>query len=89
VKRKWTKRYTMMDELLASPTEPLPQAWRTSQLTKMYEGLHQLEQGDDPQPLLDVLPARTMVRCHRLTEKRIQDMLDGKRRPHDVEICDL
>jgi len=36
-----------------------------------------------------VLPARTMVRCHRLTEKRIQDMLDGKRRPHDVEICDL
>jgi hypothetical protein len=39
--------------------------------------------------LLDVLSARTMVRCHRLTEKRIQDMLDGKRRPHDVEICDL
>ena len=124
----------------------------------MYQGLHQLEQGEDPQPndwrlvsdavnlvetlvvemkicedangllmdaitalakagkrskagqglrldgegivavrsilrdyaeLLDVLPARTMVRCHRLTEKRIQDMLDGKRRPHDVEICDL
>ena len=49
-KRKWTKRYTMMDELLASPTEPLPQAWRTSQLTKMYEGLHNLEQGDDPKP---------------------------------------
>jgi len=158
VKRKWTKRYTMMDELLASPTEPLPQAWRTSQLTKMYEGLNQLEQGEDPQPddwrlvsdavnlvetlvvemkvcedangllmdaitalakagkrskagqslrldgegivavrsilrdyaeLLDVLPARTMVRCHRLTEKRIQDMLDGKRRPHDVEILNL
>jgi hypothetical protein len=39
--------------------------------------------------LIDVLPARTMIRCHRLTEKRIQDMLDGKRRPHDVEICDL
>jgi hypothetical protein len=39
--------------------------------------------------LIDVPPARTMVRCHRLTEKRIQDMLDNKRRPHDVEICDL
>lgn len=152
MKRKWQKRYTMMDELMASPTEPLPQAWRTHQLTKMYEGLHNLEQGEDPQPndwrlvsdavnlvetlvvemkvcedangllmdaitalakagqtlrldgegivavrsilrdyaeLIDVLPARTMVRCHRLTEKRIQDMLDGKRRPHDVEICDL
>jgi hypothetical protein len=39
--------------------------------------------------LLDVLPARTMVRCHRLTEKRIQEILDGKKRPHDVEVCDL
>lgn len=152
------KRYTLLDEMTASPTEPLPEAWRVGQLTKMYEALHQLEQGDDPQPddwrlvsdavnlvetlvvemkvcedangllmdaitalakagkrskagqdlrldgegivavrsilrdyaeLIDVLPARTMVRCHRLTEKRIQDMLDGKRRPHDVEICDL
>jgi len=144
--------------MAASPTEPLPQAWRTHQLTKMYEGLNQLETGEDPQPndwrlvsdavnlvetlvvemkvcedangllvdaitalakagrrskegkalrldgagiqavraimsdyaeLVDVLPARTMVRCHRLTEKRIQDMLDGKRKPHDVEIMDL
>ena len=152
------KRYTLLDEMTASPTEPLPQAWRTHQLTKMYQGLHNLEQGEDPQPndwrlvsdainlvetlaqemkvcedgsgllmdaitamakagrrskagqnlrldgegivavrsilsdyaeLIDVLPARVMVRCHRLTEKRIQDMLDGKRRPHDVEICDL
>ena len=152
------RRYTLLDEMAASPTEPLPQAWRTHQLTKMYEGLNQLETGEDPQPndwrlvsdavnlvetlvvemkvcedangllvdaitalakagrrskegkalrldgagiqavraimsdyaeLVDVLPARTMVRCHRLTEKRIQDMLDGKRKPHDVEIMDL
>lgn len=152
------KRYTLLDEMTASPTEPLPQAWRMHQLTKMYQGLHNMEQAENPQPddwrlvsdainlvetlvqemkvcedssgllmdaitamakagkrskeghklrldgegivavrsilrdyaeLLDVLPARTMVRCHRLTEKRIQDMLDGKRRPHDVEICDL
>ncbi len=152
------KRYTLLDELTASPTEPLPQAWRTHQLTRMYAGLSNLEQADNPTPddwrvvsdsvnlvetlvvemkvcqddsgllidaitalamagkrskegktlrldgagivavrsilrdyseLLDVLPARTMVRCHRLTEQRIQDMLNGKRRPHDVEICDL
>lgn len=152
------KRYTLLDEMAASPTEPLPQAWRTHQLTKMYEGLHNLEKGENPTPddwrlwsdavnlvetlimemkvcedangllmdaitalakagkrskagqglrldgegivavrsilrdyseLIDVLPARTMVRCHRLTEKRIQDILNGKRRPHDVEICDL
>ncbi len=156
-KRKWHKRYTMMDELLASPTEPLPQAWRTHQLTKMYEGLHNLEQGDNPQPddwrlvsdavnlvetlvvemkvcedgsgllmdaitamakagrrskagqslrldgegivavrsilsdyadLINLLPARVMVRCHRLTEKRLHEILDGKRGPHDIELMD-
>ena len=158
MKKRRPKRYTLLDELTASPTDPLPSAWRIHQLTKMYDSLHQLEQGESPTPddwricsdavnlvetlvvemkvcedangllmdaitalakagkrskagqglrldgegivavrsilrdyaeLLDVLPARTMVRCHRLTEKRIQDMLDGKRRPHDVEICDL
>lgn len=152
------KRYTLLDELAPSPTEPLPQQWRTYQLTRMYAGLSNLEQADNPTPddwrvvsdavnlvetlvlemkvcqddsgllmdaitalamagkrskegktlrldgagitavrsilrdyseLLDVLPARTMVRCHRLTEQRIQNILDGKKRPHDVEICDL
>lgn len=39
--------------------------------------------------LLEVLPARTMVRCHRLTEKRIHDILQGRLRPHDVEITRL
>ncbi len=152
------KRYTLLDEMTASPTEPLPQAWRTHQLTKMYQGLHQLEQGEDPQPndwrlvsdainlvetlvqemkvcedgsgllmdaitalamagrrnkegktlrldgagivavrailqdysdLIEVLPARVMVRCHRLTEKRLHEILDGKKKAHDVEIVDL
>jgi hypothetical protein len=151
------KRYTLLDEMTASPTEPLPQAWRTHQLTKMYQGLHQLEQGEDPQPndwrlvsdainlvetlvqemkvcedgsgllmdaitamakagkrskagqslrldgegivavrsilsdyaeLIDMLPARVMVRCHRLTEKRLHEILDGKRGPHDIELMD-
>jgi hypothetical protein len=39
--------------------------------------------------LLDVLPARVMIRCHRLTEKRLHELLDGKRRLHDVEITSL
>jgi hypothetical protein len=38
--------------------------------------------------LIDVLPARVMVRCHRLTEKRLHEILDGKRGPHDVEMMD-
>lgn len=152
------KRYTLIDEMMASPTEPLPQHWRTYQLTRMYAGLSNLEQADNPAPddwrvvsdsvnlvetlvvemnvcqddsgllmdaitalamagkrskegktlrldgagivavrsilrdyseLIEVLPARVMVRCHRLTEQRIQNILDGKKRPHDVEICDL
>jgi hypothetical protein len=36
--------------------------------------------------LLDMLPARTMIRCHRLTEKRIHAILDGRKQPHDVEV---
>jgi len=35
------------------------------------------------------LPARTMIRCHRLTEARIASILAGKRLPHDVEVMDL
>lgn len=39
--------------------------------------------------LLDVLPARSIIRAHRLTEQRISEVLAGKRLPHDVEIIDL
>jgi hypothetical protein len=149
------KRYTIIDEMMASPTEPLPLAWKTYQLTRMYEGLVAMEKGDSPTTddwrvvsdtvnlmetlietmkvcedasgllmdaitalalagkrnlagaairldgagiqavravledyaaLLDVLPARAMIRCHRLTEKRLHELLEGKRKPHDVEI---
>lgn len=149
------KHYTILDEMMASPTEPLPLEYRTHQLTRMYEGLAAMEKGDHPTTddwrvvsdainlmetlvvemkvcedassllmdaitamahagrrntaggairldgagiqsvravledyaaLLDVLPARTMIRCHRLTEKRLHELLDGKRKPHDVEI---
>ena len=150
------KTYTVLDELMASPTEPMPAEYRTHQLTRMYEGLHSLEKADEPSTddwrvvsdavnmletlvvemkvcdddsgllmdavralavagqrhkregkpirldgpgiqavravlasyaeLLEVLPARIMYRCHRLTEKRIHAILDGRTRPHDVEI---
>jgi len=149
------KRYTLLDEMAASPTEPLPIAWKTYQLTRMYEGLSAMEKAPNPTTddwrvvsdavnlmetlietmqvcedssgllmdaitamahagrrnqaggsirldgagiqavravledyaaLLDVLPARVMIRCHRLTEKRLHELLDGKRKPHDVEI---
>ena len=155
---KRPKRYTMLDGLMASPTEPLPVESRRHQLTRMYAGLAAMEQGENPTTddwlvvsdavnlmetltetmkvcedssgllmdaitamamagkrnlagnairldgagiqavravledyaaLLDVLPARTMIHCHRLTEKRIHEMLDGKRKPHDVEITDV
>lgn len=151
------KTYNVFNELLASPTEPLPQEYRTHQLTRMYEGLHALETADNPSTddwcvvsdavnmletlvvemkvcddddsgllmdavralgvagqrhkregkpirldgpgiqavravlasyseLLEALPARTMYRCHRLTEQRIHAILAGRTRPHDVEI---
>jgi mRNA-degrading endonuclease YafQ of YafQ-DinJ toxin-antitoxin module len=152
------KHYTIMDEMMASPTEPLPAAYRTHQLTRMYEGLNAMETAPAPTTddwrvvsdavnlmetlvvemkvcedtggllmdaitalalagkrnraggairmdgigiqavrsilsdyaeLLNMLPARTMYRCHRLTEKRLHDLLDGKRRPHDVEITSM
>jgi hypothetical protein len=44
---------------------------------------------EDYAALLDVLPARAMIRCHRLTEKRLHELLDGKCKPHDVEVTSL
>lgn len=153
-----SKHYTIMDEMMASPTEPMPMEYRTHQLTRMYQGLHSMETAPAPTTddwrvvsdavnlmetlvvemkvcedssgllmdaitglalagkrnmaggsirmdgsgiqavrailsdyaeLLDVLSARTMIRCHRLTEKRLHDLLDGRRKPHDVEITSL
>ena len=148
------RHYTLMQELCASPTQPLPSEWRNHQLTRMWEGLRDLEQHPDPgtnawrvcsdavnlmetlveqgevqdaqglladaiealalagkrhfqggplrlsgpgmqavrgvledyAEVIAVLSARTMIRAHRLTEKRIHDILAGRRKPHDVEI---
>lgn len=146
--------YTLMSELMASPTAPMPAAKARHQLTRMYEGLDALERAAQPtkddwrvcsdcvnlmetlitmgemqddtgllmdaitalatagrrnvegKPLrlsgegmqavravledyaeaLKVLPERTVIRCHRLTEKRLTEILAGKRLPHDVEV---
>ncbi|MFD0669705.1 hypothetical protein ACT80S_18445 [Ramlibacter sp. MAHUQ-53] len=147
-------RYTLLTEITASPTEPLPAGFRRHQLTRMYQGLAALEKAERPteddwrvvadavnlmetvvregiaedasgllddavgamaragerfgatgvirldgegiqavrsvladySELLDLLPARTMYRVHRLTERRILEILSGKTRPHDVRI---
>lgn len=149
------KHYSILDEMMASPSEPLPAEYRRHQLTRMYEGLAAMEQAPEPTTddwrvvsdavnmmetlietmqvcedsngllmdaitamamagrrnkagsairldgagiqavrailedyaaLLEVLSARTMIRCHRLTEKRLHEILAGRKLPHDVEI---
>ncbi|MFN3495760.1 MAG: hypothetical protein ACK40L_14755 [Hydrogenophaga sp.] len=150
--------YSMVDELLASPTAPMPVAKRTLQLSRMWEGLVAIETGAEPKPvdwrycsdavnlletlvrdmhvaedttgllqdaitalahagqryfthgtirldgpgmrsvrmvlesyaeLIEQLPERTVIRAHRLTERRIFEINSGKSRQHDVQIVAL
>ncbi len=39
--------------------------------------------------LLEVLPHRTVVKCHRITERRILKIMHGIRRPSDMEVIAL
>ena len=147
--------YTVLDELMASATEPMPAAKRTHQLSRMWQGLAAIEHAPQPTPedwrlcsdavnlletmvkdmriaqdaqgllpdaitalalagrrhfasgtirldgqgihavravledyatLLEQLPERTVVRAHRLTERRIHQIHTGQRKPHDVEV---
>ena len=41
---------------------------------------------EDYAACLDALPHRTMIRCHRVTERRIREIMRGKGAAHDVEI---
>jgi hypothetical protein len=41
---------------------------------------------EDYAAALEQLPHRTMVACHRETERRIAEIHAGHRRPHDVEV---
>lgn len=44
---------------------------------------------EDYEALLGALSHRQMMMVHRKTEKRIWDILDGKRLPHDVEVVSV
>lgn len=44
---------------------------------------------EDYAACLGGLPERTIIRAHRETERRIQSILRGNARPHDVEVVDL
>lgn len=149
--------YGLIDELMASPTEPAPAAGRRHQLTVMLQGLANIEQAEKPTTndwrvvsdavnlmetlvdmgvvedasgllmdavtamatagrrhraggqirldgpgiqavravledygtVLNAIPHRTLVKCHRKTEKRLRDILAGRAKPHDVEVMDL
>lgn len=155
-KRKPVRRphYTLLHEIGASATDPLPEFWRNTQLLAMWDGLAELEKAADPglenwrvcsdacnlmetlveqgevedtqgllqdaiqalaeagirhrkgHPLrlsgpgmqavravledysevIGLLPARTMIRAHRLTERRNFEILAGKSRPNDIAI---
>jgi uncharacterized protein YyaL (SSP411 family) len=41
---------------------------------------------EDYATIIESVPYRTMINCHRLTEKRLWNIIDGKRKPHDVTI---
>ena len=146
--------YTMLDAMLASPTEPMSEKQRRHQLTRMWSGLAGLETSAEPTrddwsvcsdavnlmetlieqehivdpnnmlfdamkalaeagqrsfaghairldgagiqairglledyaEVLEVLPHRTMIHCHRLTEKRLHKIMAGKSEPHDITV---
>ncbi len=52
LEKKMRKRpsslYSLMDELMASGTEPMPKAKQRYQLTRMYEGLRAMETAPEP-----------------------------------------
>jgi hypothetical protein len=41
---------------------------------------------EDYSQLIQVLPARVMIHCHRKTEIKLHDILKGQAKPHDVVV---
>jgi len=39
---------------------------------------------EDYAQLIEIMPARVMIHCHRKVEKRLQDIIKGKAKPNDV-----
>jgi hypothetical protein len=162
--------YSLLDEMTASPTQPLPEATRRHQLTRMWDCLASIEKAaapttddwrvcsdavnlmetltstnngwwvdcdgdpvqitdssgllqdavtalalagkrhrdssssirldaqgilavrgvlEDYASIIEQMPARAMIHCHRRTERQMRDILMGKKRPHDIEIINL
>lgn len=44
---------------------------------------------EDYADAIGALPARTMIKAHRLTERRVAEILAGKSQPHDVEVISV
>lgn len=42
--------YSLLDLMFASTTEPMPQAFRTHQLSRMHQGLAAIERAEQPTP---------------------------------------
>lgn len=169
-KQTATPTYSLLDEMAASPTQPLPEATRRHQLTRMWDCLASIEKAPDPTPddwrvcsdavnlmetltttnngwwrdcdgdlvqisdgsgllqdaiyalalagkrhqkggasirldaqgiqavrgvledyasVIEQMSARTMIQCHRRTERQMREILLGRKRPHDIEIINL
>lgn len=166
-KTVYVYRYTLLDVMMASPTQPLKDELQRHQLTRMHGGLEAMEKAPDPTTddwrvvsdavnimetlvnngpwldcdgdpvditdasgllqdavtamamagkrhkaggnirldgagiqavravledyagLLAVLPARSMIKAHRETERRNHEILASKKKAHDVEVMDL
>jgi uncharacterized protein YyaL (SSP411 family) len=41
---------------------------------------------EDYAMVLEGLPHRTMIHCHRRTEKRLEKIMAGKSQPHDISV---
>jgi len=41
---------------------------------------------EDYAALIQVMPARVMIHCHRRVEKRMQEIMRGQTKPHDVVV---
>lgn len=81
--------------LLADATNALAEAGRRhlkegKPIRLTGEGLQALRYVlEDYESCLNTLSERTMIAAHRLTEKRLQEILAGKRQPHDIEVMKL
>ena len=44
---------------------------------------------EDYSAAMEALPARTMIRCHRLTERRVRAIQQSRGRSHDVRVASV